>query len=409
MGSARYPNQLSDLSLGVAGGQTITGGTAAGEALTLHSTAHATKGSILLGSATGFAFDEATGNVGIGVAPTNRLKVAASKSVIAAAGAVWDGVNFAASTLTLTGTTTPVTAISFTTIAAPTINCPNGAITIARAATVTIAGPPVAGTNATITASYALWAGGDITADGNGVSTGIRTQYSASGPYVSLRSTSNYSQIVASGANGYVDVNATAQLRIHAGTTDADISVQNDYDLRFQINGSNEVARLTKTTYNLLVGTTVDTLTSRFKVIADRTVASASNPVWHGVNFGTSTLTLTGSTQCTNALAFMRVAAPTITDASAVTVDTAVTLYVSGAPAAAGSVTITSPYAIWVDAGLCRFDGDGDAVFAVTATANGTQTVAYTNNVGPGASGLSVVEWLTVKVGANTRQIPLFG
>lgn len=49
---------------GLAGGQTLTGGTAASENLTLRSTAHATLGKVLLG--TGAAYDETTTRLGVG-------------------------------------------------------------------------------------------------------------------------------------------------------------------------------------------------------------------------------------------------------------------------------------------------------------------------------------------------------
>lgn len=49
---------------GVAGGQTLTGGTAASETLSLSSTSHATKGKVLLGTLS--AYDEATDRLGVG-------------------------------------------------------------------------------------------------------------------------------------------------------------------------------------------------------------------------------------------------------------------------------------------------------------------------------------------------------
>ena len=58
---------------GVVGGQTLTGGTAASETLTLRSTAHATKGKILFGTS---AYDEASNDLGLGTAsPSARLHV----------------------------------------------------------------------------------------------------------------------------------------------------------------------------------------------------------------------------------------------------------------------------------------------------------------------------------------------
>lgn len=59
---------------GVSGGQTLIGGTASGENLTLQSTAHATRGKLLLGA--GSAYDEAAVRLGIGTqAPAAKLHI----------------------------------------------------------------------------------------------------------------------------------------------------------------------------------------------------------------------------------------------------------------------------------------------------------------------------------------------
>jgi hypothetical protein len=58
---------------GIAGGQTLNGGTEASETLTLRSTAHATKGKILFGTS---AYDEVNNRLGIGrVSPSSPLDV----------------------------------------------------------------------------------------------------------------------------------------------------------------------------------------------------------------------------------------------------------------------------------------------------------------------------------------------
>lgn len=68
---------------GIAGGQTLTGGTAASENLTLRSTAHATKGKLLLGTS---AYDEATNRLGVGVAaPTAALHLKAGSATASTA------------------------------------------------------------------------------------------------------------------------------------------------------------------------------------------------------------------------------------------------------------------------------------------------------------------------------------
>jgi len=68
---------------GLAGGQTLTGGTAASESLTLRSTSHATKGKLLVGTS---AYDEATNRLGIGVAaPTAALHLKAGTATASTA------------------------------------------------------------------------------------------------------------------------------------------------------------------------------------------------------------------------------------------------------------------------------------------------------------------------------------
>jgi hypothetical protein len=72
-----------------------------------------------------------------------------------------------------------------------------------------------------------------------------------------------------------------------------------------------------------------------------------------------TTLTLAGTTAVTTATGLNKVTInnPTYTDPSAVTVTRGATLYIEDAPAVAGSLTLTNPYALWIDGGIARFDG----------------------------------------------------
>lgn len=63
----------NNLSTGVSGGQSVIGGTASGNSLTLSSTSNATKGKLLFGTS---AYDEVNNRLGIGTAsPTAKLQV----------------------------------------------------------------------------------------------------------------------------------------------------------------------------------------------------------------------------------------------------------------------------------------------------------------------------------------------
>lgn len=73
-GLTRTSNTItSDISTGVSGGQTIIGGTASGNSLTLSSTSNATKGKLLFGTS---AYDEVNNRLGIGnTSPSYALDV----------------------------------------------------------------------------------------------------------------------------------------------------------------------------------------------------------------------------------------------------------------------------------------------------------------------------------------------
>lgn len=78
----------------------------------------------------------------------------------------------------------------------------------------------------------------------------------------------------------------------------------------------------------------------------DASIASAATVAWEAFTVAASTLTLTGSTALNGVTSFVKIAAPTVTDASALTIDTFASLYVV-APVAAGSVTITDSWGIY--------------------------------------------------------------
>jgi len=78
----------SNLSTGVAGGQSVVGGTAASNSLTLSSTSNATKGKLLFGTS---AYDEVNNRLGIGT--TTPISIIQSTGSITASSANAKGVN----------------------------------------------------------------------------------------------------------------------------------------------------------------------------------------------------------------------------------------------------------------------------------------------------------------------------
>ena len=105
------------------------------------------------------------------------------------------------------------------------------------------------------------------------------------------------------------------------------------------------------------------------------TVASAASATLDYVSLPAATTTITGTTAISTAKGFNAASLyqPTYTDSSSVTITNAATLYVDNAPAAAGSVTITHPWAISVGAGNASFPGTGNALGTITSgTWNGS-------------------------------------
>lgn len=87
-----------------------------------------------------------------------RVTALGTTTVASASGAVWDGFDHQAATLTLSGSTsvTTATGVNYVDIKQPTITAAS-ALSVAAAATVRIAGAPLAAGSATLTKSYSLW------------------------------------------------------------------------------------------------------------------------------------------------------------------------------------------------------------------------------------------------------------
>jgi hypothetical protein len=130
---------------------------------------------------------DAVGNLGVGVAApsaASRLHIVATTTVASAAGAVYDGIDFAASTLTLTGATTPVTALSFFNVAGPTITAAS-AVVVTDFCTAKIGKATFAGAGpASATRNWSLYVEGNTRFGGG--QTIARTDVNAAGPYVVL-------------------------------------------------------------------------------------------------------------------------------------------------------------------------------------------------------------------------------
>lgn len=88
-----------------------------------------------------------------------------------------------------------------------------------------------------------------------------------------------------------------------------------------------------------------------------------------GVRIDAATYTNTSSSAGTVASQVAHaIATPTFASTNTITVTSGATVYIAAAPANGTNTTITNPYSLWVDAGVCRFDGNLD--FSASDTTN---------------------------------------
>lgn len=429
-GLTRAVNTITvDLSTGKAGGLTATGGTAASESLTLQSTTNGAKGRILNGS--WFALDEVNSRVLIGTqtagagAPltiasrdasvraihlsfsgeqdiskdngllavgtatshdveifssntgryyltssgnavltnrsplgvtTNSLRIAFDDSVAQAPGAVLDAVLFDAATATVSGTGSITTPLGFNqnTFKAPTYTS-GSAVTVVNAATVAISGPPNTSGSLSITNPSVLWLqNGRLTISGADGATNA----------IYLDRTSN--QSISKTGGGYLAITVLDNNFLYFDTNNT---------ARVQIGGTGNVVLSNNNTFTSTAGNGV---VFRY----DQAVTAGTSVTLDNYLFDSSTITMSGTTAITTATGFnfATFKAPGITG-SATTISKAATVAISGAPNPSGSVSITNPYALWVQGGAVAISGVDASVRAIIFDRSGEQDVSKTGGL----------------------------
>jgi len=216
---------------------------------------------------------------------------------------------------------------------------------------------------------------GAVTYTASGASAGhsFANAFTVTGGTISLNASSNFNVNIGTGnSTGVVTIgNSLSGGTIIAGPAGTSFATQ-------LTDGTNIL-------YALDTHVNTSTRTHQF-AYPNTTFAAIASPYFTNlyVNNG-NTLTLTGTTTVTALDGIgIDVTQPTITDASSVTVTTASTVAIEGAPIAAGSVTITNAYALNVKAGSSHFGG---SVVVGGATVNslsngGTQTTLEVNRAG---------------------------
>ena len=315
----------------------------------------------------------------------------ATQSVVSAAGAKWDGLSVGASTLTLTGATTPVTELSLVALKVPTISAAS-AITVTTAATMTIAGAPVgAGAGpATLTSSLSLWVKDDRSLFSSTTATeNIITINNNAGNDAGLRLTIN-------GA-------AKTTLGSRIGTT----FLQSSGAIGFGTNAmglSSSQRMLISATGNVAIGAALfPAAASVLHVVADQaTVVAAAGAVWNGINFAAPQLTLSGATSPITSLNFFLIASPTINAASAVVTTDFFTCRIGAATfAGAGPASATRNWSLGID-GSTKFGG-GIEVHGTDVNVAGPYTILATDYY------LQVRRTATAAISLNLPSIAVVG
>jgi hypothetical protein len=164
---------------------------------------------------------------------------------------------------------------------------------------------------------------------------------------------------VGTSSEASVGIFATAGLRIHvygSGHSASGIVGPNDnwYDM-----ASGNIVIGTDGPTKAIKFSTDDAVTEGARFLFGQSVTSGTSVVLDEILVDAKTSTVTGTTSITTAKGFNKfsIYKPTYTDSSTVTITRGATLYIEDAPNVSGSLTLTNPYALWIDNGIARFDG----------------------------------------------------
>jgi hypothetical protein len=240
-----------------------------------------------------------------------------------------------------------------------------GASTITTAATVSIGGAPVAGTNATITTSVAL----DIE---SGLLRTAASTTSVSGfrlPHGTAPTSPVNGDVWTTTSGLFARINSSTVGPFGSGTIGGSISAE---QIAFG-SGVNTIQGSSELLYSSIDGLTLAPTAQGSGTPETFTIIGAANGAATGntastevsdVNFALNRSVRWAAGTLTTQR-FFSIKAPTITFASASTATTAATVAIDNAPQAGTNATITNAYALWVQAGNTRLQGN----LTVTGTA----------------------------------------
>lgn len=115
---------------------------------------------------------------------------------------------------------------------------------------------------------------------------------------------------------------------------------------------------------------------SKFHISGGTTFGTAAGLSGHGFRIDAATYNDSISSGTVTNAVVHGIATPTLSAGSAATYTNSATLYIANAPTSGTNVTQSNPYALWVDAGVTRLDGNiqiTDAANVVLGTSTGTK------------------------------------
>lgn len=199
-------------------------------------------------------------------------------------------------------------------------------------------------------------------------------------------STASSTSIIITNTGGTTD--PVINFEVTEGTGAFSVGVDNDDSDRFKISttalGTNDMLRLDSRL-------TTSAITAHDIRGLGATLASSAGVEYTTLTVTPPTITLTLGTQVTSQMDSILFSSPLITDTTAITVDDAALLTISGGPAAGGSVTITDSYGLKINS--VTVNGGGTVtrstalyVDALSGAASNYAAVFATGNVGIGTT-----------------------
>lgn len=394
-----------DTSASIGGG--ITGGTTG-------SVLFVGPGGTLAQDNANFFWDDTLNFSGFGTnTPAARVNISGAISDVS-----WTstGKQFAVDSASLTDTTGSGTVASRTasSFGVPTF-ASTGAVTVTAAATVYIVNAPTAGSNTTITNGFALWVdngnvridGMCVVASGNNapsanfqvgtltfsgaawgtsprqfrVASNTLTDTTSSGTVATITAINGFETPTLAASSSTTFTNAVSLYIEGPPTAGTNVSITNAYGLIVD-------SGMVRFDGFLSIGAGANAPSAL--LLMDSGNTSYTSP-WgtNGAIIRQTTRTLTDTTSSgtvgnavTNSFSAYTYAASSVT-----TFTNAATVYISAAPIAGTNVTLTSPYALWVDAGDVRFDGR--LIVASNAAAATSQLQIGAGTLSSAAWGLS--------------------